>query len=489
LNVEIQKNPKLTKLDHLFVLLTEAEGKRQVDLPEAVASLADPLIERSRFSGRNDDLITLLSDGPAKVSLIGLGRDELLSTRSLRMALYAVGKIARRGRDKKIAVVLPYTLPGLDAEKTARLAADLLAHTDYRYDLFINKEDEKRPSIDAILIPAAAVPDKAAKRLTQESRAISTAIFNVREMGNAPPNEMTAARLAERAREIAREVGIKATIHDKASIQKMKMGGLLAVNRGSADEPRVAVLEYSPRGAKTTVCVVGKGITFDTGGISIKPSERMEEMKFDMCGAATAIAVVEAAARLALPVRVVSIIAATDNMPSGSAYKPGDIIRMMSGKTVEVVNTDAEGRMILGDVLHLAHQYRPDHIIDFATLTGACVIALGPEASGLFSNDRELARKLIDSGQRVGERVWELPEWDDYKELIRSEWADMKNSGGRSAGAITAAVFLKEFVSSSSWAHIDIAGTAWTDSETPRDGRGATGIGVRLMVDFLESLE
>jgi leucyl aminopeptidase len=236
------------------------------------------------------------------------------------------------------------------------------------------------------------------------------------------------------------------------------------------------------------VALVGKGITFDSGGISIKPGERMEEMKFDMCGAAAVIGTIEAAAKLGLPVKITGAIPSTDNLPSGSAYKPGEIITMMNGKTVEIVNTDAEGRMILGDALHYASQRKPDHMIDFATLTGACVVALGGEASGLFSNDDELARKLIECGDRVGDRVWRMPAWDEYKDLIRSEWADMKNSGGRWGGAISAAVFLKEFVDCPSWAHLDIAGTANTEHDNGRENRGATGAGVRVTISFLESL-
>jgi leucyl aminopeptidase len=299
---------------------------------------------------------------------------------------------------------------------------------------------------------------------------------------------MTPQRLAERAQEVAKSVGVKCTVYGKREIERMKMGGLIAVNRGSDLDPTFVVMEYSPRKAKKHVALVGKGITFDSGGISIKPAEKMEEMKFDMCGAAAVIGVVEAAARLELPVKVTGIFASTENLPSGSAYKPGEIITMMSGKTVEIVNTDAEGRMILADALHYASNLEPDHIIDFATLTGACVIALASEAAGLFSADDELARKLIESGERVGERLWRLPAWDEYKELIRSEWADMKNSGGRWGGAISAAVFLREFVDCPSWAHLDIAGTAYAESENAREARGANGAGVRVTVEFLQSL-
>src|SRR5204862_6708464 len=231
------------------------------------------------------------------------------------------------------------------------------------------------------------------------------------------------------------------TVYGRKEIERMKMGGLLAVNRGSAEEPRFIVLDYSPRKSRSHVALVGKGITFDSGGISIKPAEKMEEMKFDMCGAAAVIGIVEAAAKLELPVKITGIFAATENLPSGSAYKPGEIITMMNGKTVEIVNTDAEGRMILGDALHYASSLKPDHIIDYATLTGACVVALAGDAAGLFTDDDALARNLIHSGGRTGARLWRLPLWHAYKDLIPSGGADMKQSGSRWGGAITRAVF------------------------------------------------
>ncbi|HWS70846.1 MAG TPA: leucyl aminopeptidase, partial [Thermoanaerobaculia bacterium] len=326
-------------------------------------------------------------------------------------------------------------------------------------------------------------------RVTQtEARAVADGVRTVRDLGNAPSNILTPTTLAARAEEVAKAIGIKCTVYGRKEIERMKMGGLIAVNRGSVEEPRFIVMEYAPKRAKQHVALVGKGITFDSGGISIKPAEKMEEMKFDMCGAAAVIGTIEAAAKLALPIRITGVIPSTDNLPSGSAYKPGEIITMMNGKTVEIVNTDAEGRMILGDALHYASQLKPNIMLDYATLTGACVVALGSEAAGLFTSDDELAQKLIEAGERVGDRVWRMPEWDDYKDLIRSEWADMKNSGGRWGGAISAALFLKEFVDCPSWAHLDIAGTAYAEHETAREAKGATGAGVRLTISYLASL-
>jgi leucyl aminopeptidase len=480
MQVLISRDLKPSKIDHLFVLL--AEGKRDAELPESVRKA----IDESKFEGRSEEVYTLLAGQPRKVTLIGIGKREAITHRNIRAAIMTAGRTAKRQRDPKIALMFPYTLPGMSEDETALAISDALAQSDYKYDSYITvKKDPKKIAIEATLV----APKADVKRLTARATAVAEAVRTVRDLGNAPSNVMTPTRLAERAAEVCKEVGVKCTIYGRREIEKMKMGGLLAVNRGSVEDPRFVVMEYVPKKkASKHVALVGKGITFDSGGISIKPAERMEEMKFDMCGAAAVIGVIEAAAKMELPVKVTGIFASTDNLPSGSAYKPGEIITMMSGKTVEIVNTDAEGRMILADALHYASGLKPDHILDYATLTGACVVALGADAAGLFSNNDELARKLIESGERVGERLWRLPVWDDYKDLIRSEWADMKNSGGRWGGAISAAVFLKEFVDCPSWAHLDIAGTAYSESENSREARGANGAGVRVTIEFLQSL-
>jgi leucyl aminopeptidase len=479
MQVDILRELKPSKTDHLFVLL--AEGKREGDLPPAV----EKAIEGSQFEGRSDESLTILAGEPRKITLIGLGKRDALTHRGMRAAVTAAGRTAKKHRDAKIALLYPYTLPGMSADQTALAVADVLAQSDYKYDQFITvKKEQKKIAISGTVL----APDADAKKLSHSAKAMAAAVTTVRDLANAPSNVVTPAFLANRAAAVCKEIGVKCTIYGKKEIERMKMGGLLAVNRGSVEEPRFVVMEYTPKKAKQHVALVGKGITFDSGGISIKPAEKMEEMKFDMCGAAAVIGIVEAAARLELPVRITGIFASTDNLPSGSAYKPGEIITMMNGKTVEIVNTDAEGRMILGDALHYASQLKPDHILDYATLTGACVVALASEAAGLFSNNDELARKLIESGERIGERVWRMPLWDDYRDLIRSEWADMKNSGGRWGGAITAAIFLKEFVDCPSWAHLDIAGTAYAESENAREARGATAAGVRVTIEYLQSL-
>ncbi len=484
MHVEIKPDLKLTKIDHLFILVPE--GKER-DLPAAIEPLAAGIVKRSGFEGRADETITVLHETPRKITLAGLGKES--SIRGIKTALATVAKIAQKQRDRRIAVAIGVPLPGADAEAATRLVASLLAHADYKYDTYqTKKKDEKRPPIEAVLVANDSLSARQARAIEREALSISDAVRTVRDLGNAPSNVLTATRLAERAVKVAKETGVKCTVYGKREIERMKMGGLIAVNRGSAEEPRFVVMEYTPRRAKKHIALVGKGITFDSGGISIKPAEKMEEMKFDMCGAAAVIGTIEAAAKLGLPVRITGCIPSTDNLPSGSAYKPGEIITMMNGKTVEIVNTDAEGRMILGDALHYASKLKPDHLIDYATLTGAIVVALAAEATGLFSNDDELARKLIECGERVGERLWRMPAWDEYKDLILSEWADVKNSGGRWGGAVTAAVFLKEFVDCPSWAHLDIAGTAYAEHDNGRDPRGATGAGVRVTLEFLESL-
>jgi leucyl aminopeptidase len=416
--VEISPDLKLSRLDNVFVLLAEATGPRKLSLPRELDKRVQHLIADSGFAGRTDEGITVLQDeGLRKLTLIGLGKPQRISHALVRAALQGVAKIARRNRDQNLAVAFPYQLPSLDELGTTRWIADLLSHADYRYDPYITvSDDDPRLDLKAVYVAPSSIDGKTAARLTREAQAVAAGVRTVRDLGNGPGNEVTPERIAERAQEVAREAGFKCTVFDKREIEKMKMGGLLAVNQGSAREPRLVLLEYAPRRARKTVALVGKGITFDSGGISIKPSEKMEEMKYDMCGAAAVLGAIEAAARLELPQRLLGVIASTENLPSGSAYKPGDIIRTMSGKTVEIVNTDAEGRVILADALHYASSFKPDHLIDYATLTGACVVALGYEASGLFSSDDELARKLIESGEKVGERLWRLPVWDDYRE-------------------------------------------------------------------------
>ncbi|HXI14075.1 MAG TPA: leucyl aminopeptidase [Thermoanaerobaculia bacterium] len=489
MDVNVSATPEVARLDHVFFFVAEDDNDYNRRLPSELARNFVLLREQAAFTGKSDESVTSFVDKARKVTLSGLGKRKDISARSLKVALYAMAKSARKSRDRSIALVFPYELPHLSQQQTLRLLIDLTSHSDYRYDSYKTGSDPKdKPHQISCTILESELGKREASELRAEASILSKSVRNVRDLGNGPANVVTPSHLAERAAEVAESSGVSCTVLDRKQIEKLQMGGLLAVSRGSDEEPRLIVLDYKPKRARKTICLVGKGITFDSGGISIKPSEKMEEMKFDMCGAAAVIGIIEAAARLGIRHRLIGIIPSTENLSGGSAYKPGDIIRMMSGKSVEVVNTDAEGRMILADALHYAESFKPDHMIDFATLTGGCVVALGSEATGLFSNDDELAQKLIDAGEKVGERLWRLPEWDAYKDLIRSEWADIKNSGGRWGAASSAAVFLKEFVNCPSWAHLDIAGTAAMESETSREPRGATGVGVRMAVAFLEAL-
>jgi len=303
---------------------------------------------------------------------------------------------------------------------------------------------------------------------------------------------MTPTIMAERAQEIANEFGLEIDVLDQARMEQEGMGALLSVARGSDEPPKMMILKYMPAG-KTSIedgedylALVGKGITFDTGGISIKPSENMELMKYDMTGGATVLGVMRAVARLKPPIPILGVVPATENMPSGKATKPGDVVRAMTGKTIEVINTDAEGRLILADAVAYAKKLGATRVIDMATLTGAVSIALGDVNTGVLGTDQNLINEIIESGREVGEKFWQLPLDKEYSKQIKSDIADIKNVGGRKAGTITAAAFIKEFADGLSWAHLDIAGTAWGDEAKPSRAKGPTGVAVRTLLNYIE---
>ena len=307
-----------------------------------------------------------------------------------------------------------------------------------------------------------------------------------RRLGMLPGNVCTPDYLADTARDIAKRLKMAITVLGRAEMEKEKMGSFLCVAQGTTQDPKLIVLEY--KGGKpgaAPVALVGKGLCFDSGGISIKPAQGMEWMKFDMCGAAGVLGAMEAIGRLELPINVVGLIGSTTNMPSGEAFKPGDVVQASNGKFIEIINTDAEGRLVLADVLVYAKRYSPAAVIDAATLTGACVVALGHTATGVMGNDDALVQEVLDAAKRAGEPGWPLPMWDEYKELIKSDVADIKNSGGREAGTITAALFLKEFTEGYTWVHLDIAGTAYTESDLGTIPRGPTGVPVGIFVEFV----
>jgi leucyl aminopeptidase len=438
--------------------------------------------------------------GASRVFIAGLG--ECRKRDDFRKAAESV---ARKAVDMHLGVLAIDCSSAVEWSRQAKikphqLAALLVEGVEYgayrferlksgKLDKEKKKEAEKSKCLQELYIAGCGDQLDSLRKGAEAGLVSGSCQTMARDLVNLPGNLLSAEDLAEAAREAGRRSGLEVTVFDRDKITALGMGGLLAVNKGSDQPPTFTILDYRPEvKAKKRVLLVGKGVTFDSGGISLKPSEGMGEMKSDMSGAAAVIATVEAAARLRLPLRITGIIPATDNMPSGTAQKPGDVITTMSGITVEVGNTDAEGRLILADALTYGiREYEPDVVIDLATLTGACIVALGHSVAGLFCNDDELAENIADAGLSSGEKVWRMPLWEEYDEMIKSDVADVHNTGGRGAGSVTAAKFLEKFIEGHKhWAHVDIAGPAFPakgGSKTP----GATGFGVRLLLDLLKS--
>jgi leucyl aminopeptidase len=436
------------------------------------------LLERRDFRGGRDETLHLAgaASGPARVLLVGLGKGAE-RVASLRRA----GAIAARQAGRMGAGSLAFYAGTVSASETEAIALGLSAGAwEYTDTKTAPPEDERRAPLTSATIVGADEGGLASGRAIAEGHGLA------RTLGMMPGNLCTPDFLAQTASEIAARHGLEITILGRAEMEREGMGSFLCVAQGSPEEPKLIALRYSggPSGAKP-VALVGKGLCFDSGGISIKPAQGMEWMKFDMCGAAGVLGAMEAIARLALPVNVVGLVGTTTNMPSGTAVKPGDVVRSMSGKYIEIINTDAEGRLVLADVLAYARRFEPSAVVDAATLTGACVIALGHTASGVMGNDAALVSEVLAAGTRAGEPGWELPMWDDYRELIKSDVADIKNSGGRPAGTISAALFLKEFAEGYPWVHLDIAGTAYTEADLGTVPRGPTGVPVGTFVEFV----
>jgi leucyl aminopeptidase len=359
----------------------------------------------------------------------------------------------------------------------------VVQETLYRFDRLKSKKDEVRRPLRKLTFSVNRRNELAkAEVALAQGLAIAAGMDLAKNLGNLPGNFCTPSYLADQALELARTHGFDVEILEGADMEKLGMNTLLSVARGSREAPKFIVLHHAGGVAGTKpVVLVGKGVTFDSGGISLKPGPEMDEMKYDMCGAASVLGTLKAAALMKLPLNVIGIIPATENMPGGAATKPGDVITSMSGQTVEILNTDAEGRLILCDALTYVERFDPECVVDIATLTGACVIALGHVASGLLANNEGLARELLDAGNDSYDRAWQMPLWDDYQEQLKSNFADMANIGGRPAGTITAACFLSRFTEKFHWAHLDIAGTAWRSGKE----KGATGRPVPLLTHFL----
>lgn len=455
------------------------------------APLAD-LLEPGDWTGAFKKTALLYPRGalPARrVLLVGLGQPAQVTSDRLAEAAALAAQRARECGVAGYALDLPADI-GLAPATVGQACAEgsLLGLYRYlRYRTMLSGRDTHELATLTIVSRSAG---EAFEQGVRAGEAIARGVALARDLANGPGNEITPAALAAAAEELGRQHGLAVTVLGMDELRAQGFGGIVGVGQGSAQPPRFIVLEYDGRGnaEAPTVCLVGKGITFDTGGISIKLAERMDEMKTDMSGAATVLGAVQAAAELRLPLRVVGLVAAAENMPSSSAYKPGDILKTLAGKTIEVLNTDAEGRIVLADALFYAQRYQPAAIIDLATLTGAMVVALGHHATGIIGNDDALAARILAAGEATGERAWRLPLWEPYKEAIKSEVADIKNTGGRWGGAINAAAFLSHFVGDYPWVHMDIAGTAWTESHSKAYvPRGATGVGVRLLIQALRT--
>ncbi|GLT20682.1 putative cytosol aminopeptidase [Zoogloea oryzae] len=418
-----------------------------------------------------------------RVLLVSLGKADELTDKSYRDAVSAAAKQLAGSVAADAAFVLTEAeLPHRDLAWRLAQAAQILKDSTYRCDELKSKRDESKKGVKKIVIIAKAKDTAPLEAALRRGSAIAEGMALAKTLGNLPGNVCTPTYLATTARKLAKDHKIKVEVLEKGDMEKLGMGSLLSVARGSHEPPKFIVLNYKGSKAKDKpVVLVGKGVTFDTGGISLKPGEGMDEMKYDMCGAASVLGTFKAIAQMELPINVVGLIPTTENMPGGSATKPGDIVTSMSGQTIEVLNTDAEGRLILCDALTYAERFDPVAVVDVATLTGACIIALGNLTSGLLANDDDLAAELLASGQAAGDKAWQLPLWDEYQDMLKSNFADIPNIGSKGAGTITAACFLARFTKAYKWAHLDIAGTAWKSGAD----KGATGRPVPLLTQFL----
>src|SRR5213596_2439337 len=443
-------------------------------------------ISSGDFKAKRDESLLLYPSGKAqRILLVGVGKSGEVTRSSIRRAAAVAAKRARAlGATQLAFAVAPEARNNLAAKDLGQVIVEGAGQGAWTFTELKAAPDDPKPDVETVAIvcdPKEATQVAAGQRVGD---GIAAGHRLARYLQMQPGNVCTPSYLAERAQQLATAYGFGLTVLDRAALQKEGLAALLAVAQGSVQEPRFIVLEYRATDG-AALALIGKGVTFDSGGISIKPAQSMEDMKFDMSGAAAVLGTFETLGRLRPKINVIGLIPSTENLPSGTAVKPGDVIRSLSGKTIEIVNTDAEGRLILCDALSYARRFKPAAAIDAATLTGAVVIALGHHAIGMLGNDEALLDDVRDAGERAGERCWPLPLWDEYRELLKSDVADIKNSGGRAAGTIAGAWFLREFVDSFPWVHLDIAGTAYLEGEGVSHAKGPTAIGVRLFTEFL----
>jgi leucyl aminopeptidase len=492
----------VTDIDTPLLVVSLFEGVTQLSGDTATVDAAlggqiSRLIADGEISGEPATVTVIHNTGSdlkaRRVAVVGLGKESDSELDKVENVRIAAALAARKARDLKLdSLATVVHADGLAFDDAARATIESSILALYRYEQF-KEATKSRHELNSIIVIGGSANLQALERAVELARITCDAVMKVRDLSVGPANFVTPTYLSEQARAVADQYGLEITVWGKDDLHAHGMNAILAVNQGSVQPPAFVVLRYKAAGTATkTLAVVGKGITFDSGGISIKHAEGMEYMRHDMTGAATVIGFVQLAAAGKLPVNVVGVFAATENLPSGSAYKPGDVFKAYNGKTMEIVNTDAEGRVILSDSLAYAAEQKPDAIVDFATLTGACQVALGDHATGLMSNNQPLAEALLRAGEKSGDRCWQLPLWKVYGEQIKTAMADVRNTGGRRAGAITAGLFLQEFVGDVPWVHLDIAGTAYADGDqtyvAPYNPKpGATGVGVRLLWHFCQA--
>ena len=478
------------------IILTLFEDSKKLtglalEIDKISGGLISELISNGDFEGKPSQISVVYTRGtlPAKrIALVGLGKQKEFNLEKLRTAFASVMRHLRSINVKEAATSINLSLLPGKKEQVVEAAVEGALLGLYQYTPYKTVDREDLKEMGELNIVADVKDYSLIESAVKKARIISDAVYFARDLVSAPSNEMTPSIMAQKARDISRKKNVSCKVLDKNKMKEMGMNALLAVASGSNEEPKFIILEYAGGRKKAApIVLVGKGLTFDSGGISIKPSDKMDEMKMDMSGGAAVMGALMAAADLQIPLNIVALIPSAENLPSGSAFKPGDILKSYSGKTIEVLSTDAEGRLLLADALTYASEFKPEAVIDVATLTGACVIALGNDVSGMLGTDDKLKKEIEKAAGDTGELVWELPLWENYHELIKSDIADYKNAGDRSAGTITAAAFLSKFVGDYPWVHLDIAGPAWTAKDKPYIPKGASGIAVRLLVEFLRN--
>ena len=494
----VEQTVKETQCDALVVGATYKKaanelvlGERAKEVDSLLGGLIQSIFDEGEFKAKLGELVTLHPMGKLaakRVLVVGLGDQKKMNTQSVRRASAIAARSLQQTGAHQVALALHFEEGKIELDNGVRAEVEGALLGLYTFRKYKQSDTNGNgQGVTRINLLGAHANGSKLDQAMKQGIALAEATNFARDLVNEPPNVLTPSELANRASAMARQSGLECEILDRPEMQKLGMGGLLGVAQGSVEPPKFIILRYrgATRNGEKGIALVGKGITFDTGGISLKPAERMHEMKGDMAGAAAVIGAMYAIAALKPAINVTALVPTTENMPGGTAYRPGDILRMMNGKTIEIVNTDAEGRLVLADALSYAVKEGLSPIIDVATLTGGIVVALGAVMSGLFSNDEALGKEIIAAGQVAGEKFWPMPLDDEYEELIQSDIADIKQTGGRYASSATAAKILEHFAGDSQWAHLDIAGTDFVDATKPYQEHGATGVAVRTLAELV----